>query len=381
MDHILTREHDMLRERIRRFVQNEVTKEVAREMDRSREFPAGLLSRLAEEGFTAVNVPKEFGGEGGGEIEVMILCEELSRACPALTWAFGNVILYGNNIIGANGSDEQKQEFLPRLAKGELLFAFALTEPEAGSDAANIKTRAVLDGDHYVINGSKMFITGGTVADYVVTITRTAPHRFKGITSFLVDTKTPGYSTRHIEKLGYRGSDTAEIYYDDVKVPVDMILGGVGALNQGWGQMVRLLNGERLTLSACALGIAEAAMEDVLCIVGRREKAGTPDHALQDVKHRVVEMATELEAARQLACHAAWMEREHLECVKETSMSKYFCTETAKKITIMALEIAGNAGYEMECDLQRYMRDVLILTIGGGTTQIQKNIVAKTLGL
>ncbi len=381
MDHKLTKDQCELRERIRFFVKTEIPREVAREIDRKDEFPFKIIRKLAEQGLTAVNVPKKYGGEGGGEIEVMILCEELSRACPALTWAFGNIVLYGSNIIWANGNDEQRRNFLPRLAKGELLFAFGLTEPEAGSDAANIRTRAELKGDAYVINGSKMFITGGTVADYMITFTRTAPSRFKGITSFVVDTRSPGFSTRAIHKLGYHGSDTAEIYLDDVRVPPSSILGGEEGLNQGWVQMVRLLNGERLALSACAIGIAEATMENVIAALKEREAGGVSDSSLQDVKHRVVEMATELEAARQLAYHAAWMETQHIECVRETSMSKYFCTETAKKIAVTALDVLGSSGYSMECDVQRHLRDVLILTIGGGTTQVQKNIVAKTLGL
>jgi alkylation response protein AidB-like acyl-CoA dehydrogenase len=371
----LNRDQNGLRERIRCFVEAEISKEKAEAIDRNDEFPRDLMNKLAEQGFMAVNVPRQYGGQGGGDLEVMIMCEEISRRCPALAWTFGNVILYGNNIISANGSEPQKEKFLSRLAKGELLFAFALTEPEAGSDAANIRTTAVKTDDGWRINGAKMFITGGAVADVIVTYTRTAEHRYKGITTFLVESSSPGFSASRIKKLGYKGSDASELVFDDVLVPKDAVLGGPEAINQGWGQMVRLLNGERLALSACAIGIATGALEEALDHYKTRSKSS------QALEHRLAEMATELEAARRLAYHAAWLQTNGLECVKETSMSKIYCAETAKKISVRAMEVMGPDGCRMSSSVQRSLRDVLILSIGGGTTQVQKNIVAKTLGL
>jgi alkylation response protein AidB-like acyl-CoA dehydrogenase len=371
----LNRDQNGLRERIRCFVEAEISKEKAEAIDRNDEFPRDLMNKLAEQGFMAVNVPRQYGGQGGGDLEVMIMCEEISRRCPALAWTFGNVILYGNNIISANGSESQKEKFLSRLAKGELLFAFALTEPEAGSDAANIRTTAVKTDDGWRINGAKMFITGGAVADVIVTYTRTAEHRYKGITTFLVESSSPGFSASRIKKLGYKGSDASELVFDDVLVSKDAVLGGPEAINQGWGQMVRLLNGERLALSACAIGIATGALEEALDHYKTRSKSS------QALEHRLAEMATELEAARRLAYHAAWLQTNGLECVKETSMSKIYCAETAKKISVRAMEVMGPDGCRMSSSVQRSLRDVLILSIGGGTTQVQKNIVAKTLGL
>jgi alkylation response protein AidB-like acyl-CoA dehydrogenase len=368
-------EQNGLRERIRHFIETEISGEMAETIDRNDEYPRDLMNKLAEQGFMAVNVPRQYGGQGGGDLEVMIMCEEISRRCPALAWTLGNVILYGNNIISANGSEAQKKKYLARPAKGELLFAFALTEPEAGSDAANIRTTAVETEDGWLINGTKMFITGGAVADVIVTYTRTAEHRYKGITAFLVESSNPGFSASRIKKLGYKGSDASELVFDDVLVSRDAVLGGPEAVNQGWGQMVRLLNGERLALSACAIGIAAAAFDDALHHYKSRQK---PSQALE---HRLAEMATELEAARRLAYHAAWLQTNGLECVKETSMSKFHCAETAKKISVQAMEVMGPDGCRMSAAVQRALRDVLILSIGGGTTQIQKNIVAKTLGL
>ncbi len=381
MDYRLTEEQTMLKDTVRRFVETEIPLEKAQQIDEQDEFPHDLVQKLCDLGFMGMNVPEEYGGQGGDVIDQMIFYEEISKRLPVLAWAAGNILLYGNEIIGTNGSEEQKRKYLPRLAKGELKFAYALTEPNAGSDAASIRTKAVKNGDHYVINGSKMFISGAGIADIVVTNTRTAESKFKGITDFLVDSNSEGFSATPIRDLGYRGSNTCEVHYDEVKVPEENILGGPECLNQGWKQMMRLLNAERLVLSSCALGIGQAALDYALNYAKEREQFGRPIGSFQAITHMLVEMATELEAARRLAYYAAWKETQGMNCVKETSMSKYFCAETAKKIALQGVQILGGYGYTMEYDAQRYLRDVLILSIGGGTTQIQKNIVGKQLGL
>jgi alkylation response protein AidB-like acyl-CoA dehydrogenase len=375
-----SREHNIFRERIRSFVEKEVPYSLAREIDRDCLYPHNLMKKLAESGFMGVNVPKQYGGEGKGLFEIMIICEEIGKRCPALSWAWGNVSLYGNNIIGINGNEAQRNEFLPRLVKGEILFAFGLTEPNAGSDSANIKTAAEFKDGAWIINGSKMFITGGMMSDVIVTLTRTAKSRYGGITTFLVDSSKEGFSRHTIHKLGFRGSDTAELVYENVQVAPSDILGGEECLNKGWGQMVSLLNGERLTLSAGALGIADAALSESI----QYFKSFGPAHIAgseQSIKHRFAEMATELEAANCLAYNAATLQTNGIDCVKETSMAKIFCVETARKIALLAMEIMGPDGYMMDSGVQRNLRDVLILAIGGGTTQIQKNIVTKTIGL
>jgi alkylation response protein AidB-like acyl-CoA dehydrogenase len=381
MDFSLTEEQNMLRDTIRKFVETEIPREVAIEIDEQDTFPHELLNKLSALGFMGMNVPEEYGGLGGNIIDEIIFFEEISRGLPVLAWAAGNIILYGNEIIGTNGNEEQKKKYLPKLAKGELKFAYALTEPNAGSDAASIRTKAELKDDHYLINGSKIFISGAGIADFVVTNARTAESKFKGITDFLVDTTTEGFSAKPIEDLGYRGSNTCEVHYDDVKVPPENILGGPECLNHGWKQMMRLLNTERLLLSACALGIGQAAFEYALKYAKEREQFGRPIGTFQVIQHKLVDMATELEAARRLAYYAAWKEAQKMECVKETSMSKHFCSEVAKKIALEGIQILGGYGYTMEYDAQRFLRDVLVLSIGGGTTQIQKNIIGKQLGL
>ncbi|MGD8520243.1 MAG: acyl-CoA dehydrogenase family protein [Desulfobacterales bacterium] len=381
MDHILTEKHRRLKEKTRGFVEKEISSELALAIEAADEFPFELMQKLADQGFMGINVPEEYGGLGGGVIDEMVFFEEITKGLPVLAWTAGDIILYGNNIIKTNGNKAQQEAYLPKLAKGEMIFCFALTEPDAGSDAASIQTAAEKIGDHYVINGNKVFISGAGVADIAVTNTRTAPGRYDGITAFLVDTKSEGYSATPMKKLGYKGSNTCEVYYNNVNVAPQDILGGEDCLNQGWRQMMRLLNGERLTLSSCALGIGERILADVIAYVRDRIKLSRPTGKFQDIEHQVVEMATELEAARQLAYYAAWKETRKMECVRETSMSKYLCAETGKKIAITAMQIMGDYAYTMACDVQRYFRDVSILSIGGGTTQIQKNIIAKTLGL
>jgi len=381
MDYNFTDEQNMLRDTMRKFVQTEIPREVAVEIDEEDRFPHEILQKLCDLGFMGINVPEEYGGMGGNVIDEMIIFEEVSKKLPVLAWAVGNIILYGNEIIGTNGNEEQKKRYLPKLAKGELKFAYALTEPNAGSDAASIRTKAELKDGYYVLNGSKMFITGAGISDIVVTNARTGKSKFGGITDFLVDTTSDGFSTRPIKDLGYKGSNTCEVYYDDVKVPLENILGGPECLNQGWKQMMRLLNTERLLLSSCALGIGQGAFDYALNYAKEREQFGKPIGKFQVIQHMLVEMATELEAARQLAYYAAWRDTQGMGAVKETSMSKYFCAEVAKKICLNGVQILGGYGFTMEYDAQRYLRDVLVLSIGGGTTQIQKNIIGKQLGL
>ncbi len=369
-----------LREFVRDFVEREISWEMARAFDEKENYPHDLLRRLGEMGLMGMTIAEEYGGAGGNVVDAMTIYEEISRRLPVLAWVAGNIMLYGNDIISTSGNQAQKERYLPELAQGRLKFAFALTEPDAGSDAANLSTKAVYGEDGcYSLNGNKMFITGAGVSDIVVTLTRTAPHKYKGLTAFLVNPKTEGYSARPLEKLGYRSSNTCAVHYDNVKVQPECILGGEAGLNQGWVQMMKLLNSERLALSACALGIGQAVVEGAVAYA--KEHYRFSQSKGQAIRHALVEMATELEAARRLAYHAAWMETQKMECVKEISMSKYFTTETAKQLALRAIDVMGRDGAAMGFDAQRFLRDVLVLSIGGGTTQIQKNIIAKTMGL
>ncbi len=363
----------------RAFVEQAISVDEARRIDREDVYPHHLLEAFAETGLFGINIPEQYGGMGGTSIDALPVYEELSRRLPVLAWVIGNIMLYGNEIVGTHGSDTQKARFLPALAGGRLHFSFALTEPDSGSDAASISIKAAKRDGAYWITGSKMFITGASVSDVVVTLARTAPARYKGITAFLVDTSTPGYSARLLEKLGYHGSGTCAVHYDNVCVAPEDILGGAESLNQGWWQMVSLLNSERLALSACSVGIGQAVLDEVITFVRGHYPAGPVRY--QGIRHAVVEMATELEAARRLMAHAAELHRQGVECLRETSMSKLYASEVAKKIALRSVDLMAPYGATFACDAQRFLRDVLVLSIGGGTSQIQKNIIAKTMQL
>lgn len=374
-------EQIMLRETIARFMETEVNRSVIDQIENSNEFPLELINKLSELGFMGINVPEAYGGQGGNVIDEMIFFEEIAKRLPVLAWAAGNIILYGNNIINTNGNEQQKQHFLPLLVEGKLKFCFALTEANIGSDAANLQTKAELKNGNYVINGSKMFITGAGIADYAVTNARTGSPGRKGITAFLVSRKAQGYSTSPINNLGHKGSNTCAVTYEEVTVSPEDILGGPEKVNQGWYQMMRLLNSERLVLSSCAMGIAQAALDYALAYAKERKQFGQPIGRFQAIQNKLVEVATELEAARHLAYFAAWKEINHMDCVKETSMAKLFSAEVAKKASLHCVQILGGYGYTMEYDAQRFLRDSLLYSIGGGTSEIQMNIIAKQMGL
>ncbi|MBU1276111.1 MAG: acyl-CoA/acyl-ACP dehydrogenase [Proteobacteria bacterium] len=381
MDYSFTDEQMMLRDTIARFMETEATREVIEEIEKANEFPHALVDKLSELGFMGINVPEEYGGQAGTVIDEMILFEQIAKRLPVLAWAAGNVILYGNNIINTNGNQEQKEKFLPLLVEGKLKFCFALTEANVGSDAAQLQTKAELKDGRYVINGAKMFITGAGIADYVVTNARTGGPGMDGITAFLVPGSAAGYSASPINNLGHKGSNTCAVTYQDVEAGPEDILGGPEQINQGWRQMMRLLNSERLVLSSCAIGIAQAALDYALAYAKERVQFGRPIGRFQAIQNKLVNMATEVEAARRLAYYAGWMEVNHMPCVKETSMAKLYSAEVAKRCAMDCVQILWGYGYAMEYDAQRFLRDSLVYSIGGGTSEIQMNIIAKQMGL
>jgi hypothetical protein len=382
VDFNFTEQQNEFRDKVRGYVDTNITPAVVREIEEKDEFPHDLVKKFCDEGLAKVNIPEEYGGMGGGIFELMIINEEIAKKLPVLGWNTGNILLYGNEIIGVNGNKEQKDEFFPKLGRGEIMFSFAITEPNAGSDAAGIKTRAFFENGHYVINGGKMFITGAGVSRYTVTFARTAESRYGGITSFIVDTTLEGYSTKPIKKLGFHGSNTCEIVYDNVRVLPWFILGGEEkGLNNGWKQEMKLLNQERLLLSSMTLGMAHASFEEALEFARAKMKRTAPSTDVQSIQHDIAEMASQLEAMKVLVYSTAWKEQQGMNPVRETSMTKYFCAETAKHIIMKGMNVLGEYGASMDYNMQRNLREILIFSIGGGTSQIQKNIICKSYGL
>ena len=385
MDFNFTEKQNALRDKVRGYVEDNITPDVIREIEERDEFPHDLVKKFCDAGLARVNIPEAYGGLGGDIVDLMIIFEEVAKKLPVLCWNLGNILLYGNEIIGVNGSPEQKAEYFPKLAKGEIMFSFGITEPNAGSDAAGIKTkalRAVPEDGHYVINGGKMFITGAGVTTYTVTFARTAESKYGGITSFIVDTSLPGYSAKNIKKLAFHGSNTCEVVYDNVRVKPDCILGGEAkGLHNGWKQEMKLLNQERLNLSAMTLGMAQASFDEALAFAREKMQRTSPSIEVQSIQHDIAEMAAELEAMKVLAYSTAWKEAKGMNPVRETAMTKYFCAETAKRIIMKGMNVLGENAALMHYEMQRNLREILIFSIGGGTSQIQKNIICKTYGL
>jgi alkylation response protein AidB-like acyl-CoA dehydrogenase len=370
----LNEEQKLLQETVRRFAE-EVVRPRAKEIDASGEFPAEFFSQAGELGLAGVAIPDEYGGAGMDAISYCLVIEEISRVC-----ATSGVILSVNNSlvcdpILAFGSEEQKREILAPLAGGETLGCFALTEPGAGSDAAALRTTARRDGDDYVLNGNKVFITNGTHADLALVFATVDPEKkHKGITAFLVDADTPGYSHgAHEHKLGVNASGTTELAFEDLRVPASRRLGEEG---DGFKIAMATLDGGRIGIAAQAVGIARGALEQALTYAQEREQFGGPLAKLQAIQFYLADMATELDAARLLTWKAAWAKMHQKRYTLEAAQAKLFAAEMARKVTDRALQIHGGYGYTREYDVERFFRDARITDIYEGTSEIQKMVVA-----
>lgn len=395
----LTEEHHQLRELVREFAEREI-RPVAREHDLNATFPWKTVKRMAELGFLGAPWPEELGGAGMDYLSYIILIEELARvdASHAITVSAHTTL--GTSPIVEFGTEEQKRRFVPLLASGKVLGGFGLTEPGAGSDAGATQTFAEDRGDHYVINGSKIFITHGGVGEIFVITARTSPDRQsrgKGITSFIVtkDTcdldiaaelgighapelpKTPGFKAgKREDKLGWRASDTRALYLENAIVPKENVLGEVG---QGYANFLKTLDSGRIGIGALALGIAEGALEQCLKYTSQRWQFGRPIASFQGVHFALADMATEIEAGRHLVYYAAWLKQNGKPFKKEAAMAKLFASELAVRAAIKAVQLHGASGYTTEYPVERMMRDAKICEIGEGTSEIQRLVIAREL--
>ena len=383
IDFSYTDEQKMIIDTVRKFVEKECPKQLMRELDEKDVFPRDIFKKIADLGLLGLSVEEKYGGAGRDTIGYLLVIEEMAKAHSALGFAVTLSFSYGGENISNNGNEAQKQVYLPKIAKGECLFALALTEPDAGSDLASLKSNAVEKGDKFIINGTKTLITDADVADYILTLVRTDKNlpKHKGLSFFIIDAKKEGITIRKIEKLGYKGSSICEVNLEDVEVSRVDILGGPGCINNGWGQLLKILDIEHLEMAANSLGVAQAAFNDTLQYAKEREQFGQPIGKFQVIGHMLAEMGTEIQAARLMMLYAAWLKDRGMPCGKEGAMAKYYASEVAKKVALNGMQIHGGYGYTMEYDVQRYVRDSLLLPIGGGTTQIQKNIISRHLGL
>ncbi|ASS73797.1 acyl-CoA dehydrogenase [Tumebacillus algifaecis] len=377
MDFNLTKDQRDLQQMVRDFAQNEIAP-LAAELDASDEFPIELIRKMGELGLLGIPIPEEYDGVGADFTSYMLAIEEISYASASV-----GVILAVHTSVGTMpilnfGSDEQKQKYVPRLAAGELIGAFGLTEPGAGSDASGIRTRAVKQGDTYVLNGSKIFITNGEVADIFIVFAVTDPEAgAKGVSAFIVERETPGFSIGKKEhKMGMNGSGTVELIFDNAMVPATQLLGAEG---QGFTVAMSNLDGGRIGIAAQALGIARAAFDAARAYVQQREQFGRPIADFQAVQFMLADMATKIEASRLLIYNAAALRQAKLPVSKQASMAKYYATDTAMSVTTDAVQLFGGYGYSKEYPVERLMRDAKVTQIYEGTNQIQRIVVAKNL--
>ena len=373
----LSAEQEAIRSAVREFAEEEIAP-VAREHDESGEYPEELRREAAEYDFVAPNVPTEYGGAEMDTLSSALVTEELWRADPGIGSAVGSAG-FGSSMIVEYGDEWMKEEWLPKIAAGESVSASAISEPAHGSNVAGIETRAEKDGDEYVLNGNKMWITNGTVADVAVVMTKTDPGAgHQGITAFLVPTDTEGFSTEKIDnKLGIHASDLAEVLLDDVHVPEANV---VGEVNQGFYQLMEFFAAGRTSVAAQAVGAAQGALDAAREYAGEREQFDQPIAEFQAIRHKLAEMATSVDAARSLTYRAAsHVESGEADAVRFASMAKLFASEHAVDVADEAIQVFGGAGYVTDHPAERYYRDARITKIYEGTSEIQKNIIADAL--
>jgi len=376
-----TDEHEMLRRTVRAFVEKEVAPQVDAWEAEGR-IPREFWRRLGELGLLGLEFPAEYGGAGGDFLSSVVLGEEMAR-CRSGGVAF-SVLVHtdmSSPWLTRYGTDAQKRRYLPGIVSGETVCALGITEPGTGSDMAGIATRAERDGGRYRLTGSKIFITNGVYGDLYFVAARTGPgtaeRRHAGISMFLVERDTPGFTvSRRLDKMGMRASDTAELALENCPVPAENLLGEEG---RGFHQLAAGLQRERIMAAVLALSGAAQALDDTLAYVRERHAFGEPLAARQALRHRLADMATEIEAARHLVYHAASLYTAGRDCVTEVSMAKLFATEVANRVAYQAVQLHGGYGYMSEFPVERFFRDVRLWTIASGTSEIMREIVAKRL--
>ena len=387
MDFTLDKKHEMARSLFREFAENEV-KPLAQETDETEQFPAETVKKMAKYGFMGIPVPKEYGGQGCDPLTYVMCVEELSKVCATT----GVVVSAHTSLcidpIMTYGTEEQKQKYVRPLATGEKLGAFALTEPGAGTDAQGAQTKAVLDGDEWVLNGSKCFITNGKVADVYIVIAITSVtedkrgRKKKNFSAFIVEKGTPGFSFGTKEKkMGIRGSSTYELIFEDCRIPKENILGPQG---KGFPIAMHTLDGGRIGIAAQALGIAEGALETTVAYVKERKQFGRSIAAQQNTQFQLADMATKVEAAKSLVYKAALKKQEFADGAKvsysvEAAMAKLYAAEVAMEVTTKAVQLHGGYGYIREYDVERMMRDAKITEIYEGTSEVQRMVISGNL--
>ena len=380
IDFDFTEEQELLRESVAKLMEQHAPSDMVRRHDKAQTFPYELYQAWADAGLLRLPFPEELGGVGGNAVDLAIVIHELSRTSTDFTMGMGGSMFCGLNIL-RNGSAEQKAYWLPRVMNGEIILAIGISEPDAGSDVGAIKTHAVLDGDHYVVNGQKLWTTGAglknsVISTYVKTDRNT--HYRKGMSLLLIDNDMPGVEFRKLDMLGRRCAGTYEVFFRDVRVPKDRLVGGEGG---GWDCMMSGLQYERAVSAAGSCGGAQAVVDIAAAYAAERRQFGQPIGAFQSIAHMIADMQTEVDAARLLTWRAVWLVSKDRDALKEITMAKLFAGETYAKVANMGVQIMGGYGLNAEYDMQRHFRDARSATIAAGTSQTQRNLIAGLMGL
>ena len=372
-----TEEHKMLRDMVRDFARNEV-KPIAQELDEKGRFPHESVKKMAELGLMGIPWDEKYGGTGMDTMALVIAIEEIGKVCPSTSATMMAHTSLGTAPIAVFGTEEQKERYLPGLASGKQIGAFGLTEPNAGSDAGNTQTRAILNGNEFIVNGEKAFCTNAGEASVIIfTAVMVENGEEKGISAFVIDADTEGLSLNPPEKkMGWCGSDTRSVFFRDMRIPKSSVL---GKPSKGFKQFLKTLTGGRITIGALGIGTAQGAFARALAYSQEREAFGKPIHKFQGVSFKLSDMATQIEAARHLVYHAAWKKDQGLSVIREAAMAKLFSSETAMMVTTEAIQVLGGYGYIKEYDVERFFRDAKILEIGEGTSEVQRMIIAREL--
>lgn len=373
----LTEEQKMLREMVRDFAQNRI-KPIATEIDENERFPEEIIAEMGELGLMGIPYPETYGGAGMDYTAYALVVEEIAKVCGSTALTLAAHISLGCGPIYSFGTEEQRVKFLPELCSGQTLGGFGLTEPQAGSDAGATQTSAVEDGDHFVLNGTKIFCTNGTYAKYFTISALTEKGKgTRGISCFILEKGMAGFEVGNKEhKLGVRGSDTVVLHFNDVKVPKDNLLGKPG---EGFKQMLTTLDAGRISIGAMALGLAEGAYETTLEYVSNRKAFDQKISDFQSTQFKLADMYTQIQAASHLVFDAAQKKDAGEEFVREAAMGKLFASEVASRVTLQAIQLHGGYGYIREYPVERMFRDSKLCEIGEGTSEIQRLVIARSL--
>lgn len=368
-----------LRQQLRRFIAQKAPRERRRQWDREHDWPRDLFGELAAMGVCGLTVEEAYGGLGQDIVAAVAVIEELARAGPFLAGPFIHCAFYGGMNVSENGSEQQKRDLLPKLARGELMFAYGLSEPDVGGDLSSVSTRGRVEGDELIISGSKRWCTGADWADYIYCLINTAPEapRRQALSFVLIPARSPGVTTRPIEHVNLRYTASCDVYFDDVRIPLDAVVGGPQRINQAWSMLAgRALDVEKLEVAACAFGFAQAALEEAWDYARERRQFGQPIAGHQAIAHKLVAARTKLEACRHMLYHAARLASAGRPCAIETSMAKLFIADTGVEIALACQQVMGAYALSDAYDMDRNVRDLLGMPIVGGSSDMQRNNLA-----